>query len=57
MFVAAVTRPGLWFMGEMTRGDTSGLALRADGITFLAGLGLASLILSLAPATAIVLRR
>lgn len=44
-------------MGEKMRGDTSGLALRADGNTLLAGLGLTSLILSLAPATAIVLRR
>jgi hypothetical protein len=55
LFVTAVTRTGLWFLGERTAQDATTLALRAGGAAVLAGLGLIGLMRLIGPATVTVL--
>lgn len=55
LFVTAVTRTGLWFIGEVRGEDATILALRAGRTTLLAGLALTSLLQLLGPATVLVL--
>ncbi|MDN5916960.1 MAG: hypothetical protein L0I76_17950 [Pseudonocardia sp.] len=55
LFAAAVTRTGLWVVGDRTGRAATVLAARTGGIAALAGLGLAGLALLLGPATVDVL--